>query len=251
MEHGFIDRYGNLDSCVHRLDARVKILSAFSFIILAVTTPPKHLLAFVIYAGLLLWTVALSRVPLWHIVSRAAIVIPFSAFVALGLPLLEGKETVNFSGLDLSVPGLWLLAGAVMKASLGVAALVLLVSTTPFNRLLEGLRQLKVPSLFIDLLALTYRYVFILADQAMRLRRAAQARGFRPRWLPQAAVIGRQTGHLFVRSYNRAERIYGAMRLRGYNGSMPAGPSTALSGKNVLVLTLAVATLVFVRLFAK
>jgi len=249
MEHSFLDRYSGLDSHVHRLDPRSKTVVALFFILLVVTTPPQHLLAFVVYAGLLVWVAALARVPLSFIAGRAVLVLPFSALVALALPFLGGGETTAVLGIGLSIRGLWILAGAAMKSLLGVAALALLVSTTPFGSLLAGLRGLGAPTVFIDLLSLTYRYLFVLVGEAMRLRRAAVARGYHPRWLPQAVIVGRMAGSLFVRSYERAERAYGAMLLRGYSGRMPTARPLEFHMTDALVLVALLPALAAVRIF--
>ena len=251
MEHGFLDRYGSLDSPLRRLDARAKVLAALAFVLAVVSTPPPHLLAFVIYAGLLAWAVALARVPVGFVAGRAALVLPFSVLVALGLPFFRGGEVVAVLGMKLSAAGLWILAGAIMKSFLGAAAAVLLVSTTPFGTLLAALRGLGLPALFLDLLALTYRYIFVLVGEAMRVRRAAAARGYRPRWLPQAAIVGRMAGSLFVRSYERAERIYGAMRLRGYDGRLPTAQPLRFRTADALVLLVLVPLLAAVRIFVR
>jgi len=252
VEHGFLDRHSGLSSPVHRLDARVKALIMLGFVLAVVSTPARHLLAFVIYAGLMSWAAALSRVPPGFLLSRAALVLPFSALVALGLPFMPGGERLAVLGgrMHLSVEGLWMLAGVTMQSFLSALAGMLLVSTTPFSSLLTGLRRLGLPALLADLLALTYRYIFVLVGEAMRLKRAAVARGYRPRWLPQAVIVGRLAGSLYVRSYERAERIYGAMRLRGYDGRMPAERAAHFRLTDGLVLALAAAGLTAVRLLA-
>ena len=253
MEHSFLDRYSELDSPVHRLDPRSKALAVLAFVIVVVSTPPQHLLAFVIYAGLTAWAAALARVPLGYVLLRAAAVLPFSALVALALPFFEGGPTVRVLGgrLELSVQGLWTLAGVTLKSCLGAAAVVLLISTTRFSALLRALRALGMPALFADLLALTYRYLFVLTGEAMRLRRAAAARGYRPRWLGQALLVGRMVGNLFLRSYERAERIYGAMLLRGYSGRLPPSAPLRFRGADLLALAVVVPVLVAVRLLAR
>lgn len=251
MGHGFIDRSSRLDSYIHRLDARTKIITAFLFVVLEVSIPPQHLLVFVIYAGLLLWTVALSRVPANFILKRALMVLPFSALVAVGLPFVRGGETIVFWGIHLSVAGLWILIGATMKSMLGAVALILLVATTPFNRLLDGLRSLGIPTIFVDMIALTYRYLHILIDEATRLRRAAIARGYAPKWLPQTIIVGRLVGNLFVRSYERAERVYGAMHLRGYNGQIPTAAFSLFPVHERLGMALMITILLAVRLLVK
>jgi len=250
LEHGFLDRYANLRTPIHRLDPRVKLMLALAFTVTVVSTPPSHLLSFVVYAGLLSWAVALARVPLSYMLLRAAAVLPFSVLAALWLPLLKGGETwALFSGrLHLSVAGSWLLAGVAMKSFLGASAAILLVSTTPFSMLLRGFRKIGAPVVLVDMLALTYRYLFLLVGEAMRLRRAAAARGYRPRWLGQAVLIGRLVGRLFVRSYERAERVYGAMLLRGYTGRMPASQPLHLRPVDILAPAIFAPLLVAVRM---
>ncbi|MDD5586798.1 MAG: cobalt ECF transporter T component CbiQ [Alphaproteobacteria bacterium] len=251
MEHGFIDRYSGLVSPVHRLDPRTKILAVLLFVILVASTPPQHLLAFVCYAGLLLWAAAFSHVPLRHIVSHAALVLPFSGLVALGLPFLSGGEAVTVLGTTVSVKGLWLLSGTLMKSFLGAAALVLLISTTSFSVFLSGLRHLRTPALFTDLLSLMYRYLFVFLDESLRLKRAAAARGYKPSWLHQAKGVGYLAGKLFLRSYERSERIYGAMILRGYDSRMPSaalGDFSVLEGTGLVFVCVLLAV---IRVFAK
>ena len=125
-----------------------------------------------------------------------------------------------------------------------------LVSTTPFARLLGALRWMRVPGIFVDLLALTYRYLFVLVDEAMTMRRAAAARGYAPRWLGQAALIGSLAGSLFVRSYERAERVYGAMLLRGYGSRLPGPLLPAAGARDGLALAAGAAILIAARVWA-
>lgn len=250
MGHEFIDRFSRLDSCVHRLDARTKTIFALLFVVLVVTTPAQHLLTFVIYAGLLLWIAALSRLPLTPLLKRAVMVLPFSALVALGLPFVHGGATVTLLGISLSVTGLWTLAGVAIKSMFGAVALILLVSTTPFSRLLDGLRHLGIPAIFVDMLALTYRYLHVLIEETTRLRRAAIARGYDPKWLSQAVIVGRLIGNLFIRSYERAERIYGAMRLRGYDGQLSLEGSSLYRLSEGLILVFLILMLFTIRFFA-
>jgi cobalt/nickel transport system permease protein len=200
---------------------------------------------------LLSWAIAAARIPLLHILRRAAAVLPFSVLAALWMPFLQGGPTLSLLGgaVQLSVSGLWVFAGVVMKSLLGASAAVFLASVTPFGDLLAALRKLGVPAVLVDMLGLTYRYLFVLFEEAMRLRRAAAARGYRPRWLGQAILIGRLIGQLFLRSYERAERVYGAMVQRGYCGQMPLAHALHFRRSDAAVLGLLVPVLVAVRAF--
>ncbi len=251
MKYRLHTHYSAGRSPVHRLDPRTKILVTFAFVVLVVSTPPHHLLAFVVYAGLLSWVIALAQIPLVHILGRAAAVLPFSVLAACWLPFLKDGPTVQLwaGGVELSVAGLWLFAGVTMKSFLGASATILLASATPFSELLSGLRRMGMPAILVDMLTLTYRYLFVLFEEAMRLRRAAAARGYRPNWLGQAFLIGRLIGQLFVRSYERAERVYGAMVQRGYRGQMPLGHALHFTKVDAVVLLLLIPMLVAVRAF--
>ena len=238
-----------LCSPLHRADARVKCVIALAYVIALTTTPPQSLLAFVIYAGLLLWTIALARVPVLYIAARAAAVLPFSVLIAVGLPFIADGKTVSLLGLNISIAGLWMLASVTIKATLCAAVMVLLTAVTSREALLDALRRLGVPVFFLDILTMTLRYLSLLGEEANRFMTAAKARGYAPRHLPQATIIGRLIGHLFIRSLERAERVYGAMRLRGYNGTMPAPPAPPLSVRQGTGLASALLLLVILRVF--
>lgn len=231
------------------LDARLQILLAFGFVCVTVSTPSPNPLAFLIYAGLLLWTAGLCGIRARRVFFRALAVLPFSVLAALWLPFLPGGETVNFlgGGVTVSVAGLWLLFGVAAKSYLGAAAAVLLGQTLGLGGAVAGLRGLHVPPLFADLLALTCRYLYVLREEALNLRLAAAARGYRPRWLGQAYLIGRLAGQLFLRSHARAERVHQAMLLRGYAGGLPAAPVRARSGGEIAIALVAALLLAGVR----
>jgi len=253
LEHGFPDRYSGLNTPAHRLDPRTKVVLIAALVVVVVSTPPQHLLAFVVYAGLIAWACALARVPISYVLVRAVGVLPFSVVAAMWLPFSQEGETLALLGgrIHLSVAGLWLFAGVAMKSFLGASAVIWLISTTPFSSLLCGLRKMGAPVIVVDLLALTYRYLFVLVGEAMRLRRAARARGYRPRWLGQALLIGRLIGQLFLRSYERAERVYGAMVQRGFNGRMPHSKSLHFQVLDGAVLIVLIPTFIAVRHFLK
>ncbi|NLX56579.1 MAG: cobalt ECF transporter T component CbiQ [Planctomycetaceae bacterium] len=240
---------GRLDSRVQRLDPRTRLILVLGFVIVVVSTPPTRLAAFVAYAGLLSWATAGAGVPVTSVLWRSAAVLPFSVLAASWLPFMHGAPAVELWGgaVRLSVSGLWLFAGVVMKSLLGAGAAVLLALTTPLPQLAAALRKLGAPVILVDTLTLTYRYLFVLVEEAGRLRRAAAARGYRPRWLGQALLIGRLVGQLFLRSYERAERVHGAMVQRGYRGFMPTAHELAWGVSDVVALAVVLPTLAAVR----
>ncbi len=219
MQHGFLDKYANLDSPLHRLDARAKIVGFFFLIIICVSTPPRYWQAFAAYFVLLMALLAISRVPVFYVVKRMAVVLPFILVVAIFTPFFKrGGGSYNLGPLTVSASGLMVLWNVAAKSLVSVFSIILLSSTTSFPELLKGLERLKVPRLLVALLSFTYRYIFVLVDEVQRMRRARDSRGWRGRWLGEGKVIGHMIATLFLRSYERGERVYGAMLARGYDG---------------------------------
>jgi cobalt/nickel transport system permease protein len=210
------ERYAHLDSPIHRLDARWKIVVALLFTVAVVSTPAELFLAFGGYALVLAALVALSRLPPLHVLSRLALVLPFVAAVAIFIPFLPahgpaGGYNLGVGGLRVSHSGLLVFWNVVAKSLLGAGAAILLTATTPFATLTRALTQLKMPRLLVLILSMAYRYLFVLADEAQRMLRARDSRCYRGRWLWHAAAVGDITGALFLRSYERGERVYLAM----------------------------------------
>ena len=205
MRHAFPDKYSNLESPIHRLDPRVKIISFLWIIIISVTTPPNNFNHFGIYLSSVFTLILLSKVPILFILSRSAVVIPFALLTSLFLITTDSGFMAAWN--------------VVIKSYIGVLCLILLSSTTPFPALLNGFQRLKVPKIFILLSSFTYRYLFVLLDEIMRIRQARDSRCFKGRWIGEAKVIGNIVGTLFVRSYERGERVYMAMASRGFEGN--------------------------------
>ncbi len=202
MRHDFLDRYSRLPSPVHRLQSAVKLTAALALIICLVAT---HLSAwwffsasFVVIVGLTI----LARIPLSFLVRRVLTLEPF----VLGVAVL---------GFFQPGGGIIVLA-VVVKSTLCLMTAILLSNTTPFPELLRVLRSFGAPRLLVSVLALMYRYVFVLIDEAERMHRARLGRTFTPGRRHLWAALATVVGQLFVRSTERAERIYAAMLARGW-----------------------------------
>jgi cobalt/nickel transport system permease protein len=154
------------------------------------------------------------------VASRLAIIVPF-VFFALLVPFVAGGPSVEIIGVSLSREGLWASFGVVAKAGLGALASMLFASTTPIPDVLRALHRLRVPSVVVAIISFMFRYLDLLLDQLRRMRHAMVARCHDPRWLWQVGPIASSAGTLFVRSYERGERVHQAMLARGYGGTMP------------------------------
>lgn len=207
-----------------QLDARVTLLCAAAFVVCEVATPIEQWPRFVAYALLIAIGILACRVPIGWLAKRAALMAPFVVAVAVPVflaPATEGDSLLlPIVGASVSRAAVLLLASVAVKGMLSVMTISLLIAVTGFQRMLRALQSLRVPRLFVTLMSFMWRYVGVLADEAARMMRARDSRG-RPRELTRRArVAGHMAGSLFIRSYERAERVGQAMVARGYDGTV-------------------------------
>ncbi len=208
MHHLVIDRWSRGSSPLHQRDPRAKLAALLVFLIALSTTPPTAQAAFAAYAILLVVAANIARLPIRGLAGRAALVLPFSATFAL---------LTWWSGDSLRA-----LALAEKSFLSGVAAL-LLVGTTPLTGWTAALESWHAPRMLILVIQFVYRYLFVIAEQAQRMRWAALCRGSHHGGFRSAAGL---LGVLFARSWQRADGIYHAMLARGFRGRfVPATPA--------------------------
>lgn len=211
-------------SPVHRLAPEVKLAAAVTFVFGVALTPREAVWAFAVHALVVAAVIAVSGIPVSFVLARITVVAPFIVF-ALLIPFIGSGERVDVLGIALSRDGLWSTWNIVGKATLGATVSVLLSGTTEIPELLKGMNRLRVPATLTMIAAFMIRYLELLATELRRTRIAMTARGYDPRWLWQIRPLAASAGALFIRSYERGERVHAAMLARGYSGRMPADPS--------------------------
>jgi cobalt/nickel transport system permease protein len=214
------DLYVARSSPVHRIEAHRKLLAAFAFVVVVVATPREWFWAFAGDAVLLAAVAALARLPAGLVLRRMLVEVPFVVF-ALLLPFIAVGERTELLGIQVSVAGLWGAWNILAKATLGVVCSVLLGATTPVRELLVGLERLRLPTLMVQIMGFMLRYRGVVADELHRMRIARESRGFVARDVRHLPVLARTAGVLFIRCYERGERVHLAMLSRGYTGRMP------------------------------
>ena len=222
MHHSYVDRFSQGDSVVHRLDARAKLVGVIAYTVVLVSFGRYAVAPLVPLSIAPLSMLWLGRVPVWFAVRRILFLCPFIVMLCLFSPLYDrGLQHAAFGPWRLQIAGGWLTAASIAaKFSLGVLALTGLTCTTPFPSLLEAMRKLGFPKLLVMQLGFLYRYVFVLIDEAMRVRRGRDLRGAaRAPTARRLKAVGGVIGSLFVRTLERSERIYIAMCARGYRGA--------------------------------
>jgi cobalt/nickel transport system permease protein len=198
-----------------------KIVATLGFTVAVVSTPRESFWAFGGYAVLVGLVAAAARIPPGWLAARATIELPFVG-LALALPFLGGGPQVRWLSIPLSVDGLLGGWNILAKATLGLLASLLLVGTTTVRDLLLGLDRLRCPHPVTQIATFMLRYLDVLADEAARMRVARIARGDDPRLLWQVRGFAAGLGALFLRGYERGERVWLAMRARGWTGRMPS-----------------------------
>ena len=241
---------GDLASPIHRLDPRAKIVGFAGITVVGVSTPLAAWPAYVACGLALTAIAALGRVGPGVIWSRLRVILPLVVFVAVFVPFVRGGPSVQVGPFSLSEAGLATFALVTAKATIGALSAVLLGATTSFPDILHGLERLRVPRLLTVIAAFMYRYVFVIADEARRMRAALAARAYRPRHLGQIGALGRMVTALFLRSYERGERVYLAMLARGYAGAMPRLAVLAFRRADTAFLATLALTLIPLRVVA-
>jgi len=207
-------------SPVHVLPPEVKIAATFLFVVGVSITPREALWAFVIDGSIVAVLLAVAGYRVRQVLARMTIVLPF-LIVALIVPFVSSGEPVEVGWFTVSREGLWAAWNIVAKTSIGFCASLLLAGTTPISEVVRGLGRLKLPSLVVSIVAFMFRYLDLIVEEMGRIRTAMVARAHDPRWLWQAKPIASAAGAMFVRSYERGERVHAAMLARGFDGTMP------------------------------
>jgi cobalt/nickel transport system permease protein len=251
MHHDFLDKYSDLDSSIHRLDPRIKLLCAVALLVAIVATSPRQPAEFILFALLLALLIVISRVPVLHIVKKSLILFPFILLVAIFLPFMKGGTTI-WEGrfvvpLRLTREGITMFVNVVCKAYLALATMILLSATTPFVQILHAMQALRVPRLVIMILSFMYRYIFLLIDEAERMLTAHEARRFGLRGWRSLTSFGQLVGILFLRTYERGERVYHAMTSRGFDGTVRVFNPPRLTAADVLLTALFLTLLAIIK----
>jgi cobalt/nickel transport system permease protein len=202
VHNQLLSPYQHRASPIHRLPAGVKLVTTMLFVVAIVLLPRSAWYAYAAAAAVLLLVAALSCLSARTLAIRLLQVEPF----ALGVAVLSLLQT----------NGLQIFTAMLLRSTLCLFALVLLAGTTRFTDILHVLWRIRFPALLVTTLALMYRYLFLLTDETSRMLRARRSRTFtggrRFTWNSLATILA----YLFIRSLDRAERIYAAMCARGW-----------------------------------
>jgi len=215
----YMDTMASGDTFLHRLDPRAKLIVTLVFLITVVSFNKYTLIAFVPFFIYPIVLISAGRLPVGYFLKKVLQVSPFAMLVGIFNPVMD-REIIMHIG-TLGVSGGWIsFLSIIIRFFLTVTAALILISLTGFNTVCEALRRLGVPRPFVIQLLFFYRYIFVLVEEAERMERARSLRSFNSRSRPFRVFIS-ILGHLLLRSFDRAERVYLAMRCRGFQGRIP------------------------------
>lgn len=262
MHAHFVDPYRAVGSPVHRLDPRVKVVVTLLFIVSNALLPDGAWLAFGLAWAAVLALSAYAQLGVGYALRRSFVALPFALaavtliFTLPGQPLWSG--TVGPWQLTVSDAGLLRFSSIVVRSWLSVQMAILMVATTRFPDLMHALRHLRVPPLLVAITSFMYRYLEVLIDETARLLRARESRsagvpgmrgGGNVAW--RARVAGNMAGQLFLRSYERSDRIYSAMVARGYTGNFLTLNPHVMRAADWLASAIALAAVALIQLIAR
>jgi cobalt/nickel transport system permease protein len=215
-------------SALHRLPPQVKVVAAVAGAICVVVTPRTEFWAFGGYLAVLVGVWVVAGIPVRWFATRLFIELPFVVLAVL-MPFLGRGERMDVLGVSVSVGGALAGWNILVKATLGLLISLTLAATTSPRELVVGAQRLHAPAMLITIATLMLRYLSVIGAEARRMRMARIARGHDPRFLWQAGATARGIGTLFIRSYERGERVHLAMVSRGFTGVLPDGVRTRVT----------------------
>jgi cobalt/nickel transport system permease protein len=245
LDLGTLDALASGDSPVHRLDARTKVLAAAAFV-LTVVSFPKYEIGRLIPCFLLpVLAVSASGVPVGPLLKRLLVASVFAVLVGIFNPLMDTAVMYRVGRVPISA-GWVSFVSILLKYGLTMSALLILVATTSFPGVARALGRFGVPDVFVCQLVFLYRFLFVLVAEGRRMALARDLRSFEGRGR-SLRVTSALLGTLFVRTVERAERVYRAMRSRDFRGALPFAKPERLRGADLACLALTGALLVLFR----
>ena len=232
-----IDRYFDGRSLIHRWDPRVKLLSLGIFCFSTVFLPDIRLSLLSLAFSLSL--LFISRVRIRALLGYIKWVLIFMLFFFLTMPFtVEGQKIFSVFGFSFTLEGLELAILISTRALAVILIFFLILSSTRFEDIIKALYSLRFPNKLVQIIMFSYRYIFVLMDEARRTWDSMRVRGFNMGFFPRLGALkslGFALGMLFIRSYERSERVLRAMVSRGYTGRVETLNDFELKKRDVIL----------------
>lgn len=217
LDVGQIDDMGRMNSPIHHLDARAKLIVTLAFIVVVMSFDRYAISALTPFFLFLAVLIAAARLPMAPLLRKLLLAAPFAVLVGAFNPFFDHQPVLQIGGWTIS--GGWIsFTNILLRFVLTVGAALALLATTGMYRLCAALEQLGVPPIFVTQLLFLYRYLFVISDEGAQMVRSVRMRsGVRGLSFRE---YGGLVGHLLMRSLDRAERVHQAMLTRGFDGNI-------------------------------
>lgn len=209
-----LEQLSQQNTMIHRLHPLSKIAVTLVYIICVAAHGRYDLFSLAPFLFYPIIVMALSDVPFFMIGKRALIALPFCLFAGISNLVLDRKPFMAVGKIVVTT-GVISFFTILLRTCLCVAAILILAAVTPFSQMSRQLLRMHVPAIFVNLMEMIYRYIGVLLEEADTMLTAYRLRNPYVKW-PLLKDMGSFTGQLFLRSYDRAERVYQAMKCRGY-----------------------------------
>ena len=234
----------------HDLIPSTRVLCTVLMVFAIALTPNGHWKTWALYGVGIATLVILSQVTFGSLAKRVGVEFIFIGVVLLGTLFQRSGEVIwQWGWLQVTTVGLTTLGSVALKMLLSLTMVNILILTTPIPALLQAISTLRVPPLLVAIMASMYRYIAVLTDEFQSMRRAALSRNLMNSRKTQRLVIGNMFGSLFIRTYDRGERVHQAMLARGYTGLFPQAEIPKGSWRDGVAITLVAALAIAGQMF--
>ncbi len=206
------------NTLIHSIHPNVKIITTFIFLVAVISFDRYAVSALIPYFFYIAVMMALAEIPYRLLLSRAAVALPFSLFAGISNIIFDKTGAFLFYGFTVTY-GMISFISIMLKTFLCVSTVLILISTTSMTEISYQLIRMKIPSILVTQLMMTYRYISVLLEESSTMSTAYMLRCPKQKGI-RMKDMGIFTGQLLIRSIDRAERVYHAMKCRGFNGTV-------------------------------
>jgi len=240
-----LEQLADKKTIIHSLHPLVKIITTIVYIFVVISFDRYDLSGLIPFIFFPVILMALSETPYKPLLYRLAVALPFSIFAGLANVFFDRGIAISFMGIGLSY-GTISFASIIFKTLLTVMIVLILIATTSMTDISYQLNRLKVPTILVMQLTMTYRYLTVLMEEAVNMYRSYVLRSPKQKGI-RMHDMGVFVGQLLLRSMDRAERVYSAMKCRGFNGTYSCHTLSPIFSRDYVYVIVVCAAIFFLR----
>ncbi len=240
-----LEDLANRNTPVHRLNPFVKFIITGIYLVLVISFAPNQVSGLIPYVFYPVLMMAFGEIPAKPLIGRLLAALPFSLFAGLSNVIFNRTEILQYGNIVIT-EGMISFISIIMKTALTVMAVLILIATTSMKDLIYVMVRLHLPSIFVLQITMTFRYLEVLLEEASVMYHAYLLRAPKEKGI-KLVHTGPFLGQLLLRSFDRAERIYNAMRCRGFEGGIRFSGQEKIRLSSMIFLFAAAALMIAMR----